>query len=109
MALASLFDAQGFKKQASVVTDLMVHRLQMAIPRDSLSVLPSSSMKFALYYTKNFLNKEIQMCHLSLSSAVAGIGDLGISFPCVFPPEAPLQTGEGKTSEAGQQRKQETR
>ena len=49
------------------------------------------------------------MCHLSLSSAVASIGDLGISFPCVFPTEAPLQTGEGKTSEAGQQRKQETR
>ena len=49
------------------------------------------------------------MCHLSLSSAVASIGDLGISFPCVFPTEAPLQTGEGKTSDAGQQRKQETR
>ena len=47
------------------------------------------------------------MCHLSLSSAVASIGDLGISFPCVFPTEAPLQTGEGKTSEAGQQRKQD--
>lgn len=51
----------------------------------------------------------MQMCHLSLSSAVAGIGDLGISFPCMVHTEAPLQTGEGKTPEAGEQRKQETR
>lgn len=52
---------------------------------------------------KNFLNKEIQMYSLSLSSS--GIGDLGISFPCVFPTEAPLQIVGGKTTEAGEQRK----
>lgn len=49
IALASLFDTEGLKEQASVVTDLIVHRLQKVTPRDSLRVPPSSSMKFARY------------------------------------------------------------
>lgn len=49
IALASLFDTEGLKEQASVVTDLIVHRLQKVIPRDSLRVPPSSSMKLARY------------------------------------------------------------
>lgn len=49
LASASLFDRQGYEAQTSVVTRLILHRLQIIILRDNIRILPSSSVKFALY------------------------------------------------------------